>query len=202
NKWLSNFKIGHVTIEGVEFKMPGNHNLQNALVASAVCLHLGVDKVKIKNALESFNGIKRRFEFHIEHPDLVYIDDYAHHPTELNATISAVKLRYSSKKITGIFQPHLFSRTRDFMDEFAESLAALDQIYLLDIYPAREEPIDGVDSQSLLDKIPNPSKKLVDKVGLLKMLEADSLDVLLTLGAGDIDQLVLPISEKLKKALV
>lgn len=201
-KWISNFNIGGKEIKDIDFRMPGKHNLQNALVASAICLELGLSSDAIKKGLESFKGIKRRFEYHIENEQLVYIDDYAHHPTELKATISAVKTRYPNKKITGIFQPHLFSRTRDFMSEFAESLTELDEIYLLDIYPAREEPIEGVDSQSLLDKIPNPSKKLVDKIGLLEMLQAESLDVLLTLGAGNIDQLVQPICNKLNKALV
>ena len=201
-KWTNTFNIGGKEIKDIDFRMPGEHNLQNALVASAICSELGMSANSIKKGLESFKGIKRRFEYHIENKQLVYIDDYAHHPTELNATISAVKAHYPSKKITGIFQPHLFSRTRDFMSEFAQSLAELDEIYLLDIYPAREDPIEGVDSQSLLDKIPNPSKKLVDKIGLLKVLEAESLDVLLTLGAGDIDQLIHPICNKLNKTLI
>lgn len=197
-----NFSIGDVKIEKIRFAMPGEHNACNALAAASVCLELGLTGAEIKQGLESFKGIKRRFETHINREDLVYIDDYAHHPTELTATIKAVKNHYPDRKVTGVFQPHLFSRTRDFADDFAKSLNLLDEIILLEIYPAREKPIEGVDSQWLLDKISNPQKKRVNKERLLQNLDVESLDVLLTLGAGDIDTLVQPLINKLKDKAV
>ena len=193
-----NFIIGDVRIEKIRFQMPGEHNASNALAAACVCLELGLTKSEIKQGLESFKGIKRRFEIHINREDLVYIDDYAHHPTEITATIKAVKHHYPKRKVTGVFQPHLFTRTKDFADEFAKSLEVLDEIILLEIYPAREKPIEGIDSQWLLDKISNPQKKRVNKERLLQNMDVESLDVLLTLGAGDIDTLVQPLINKLK----
>ena len=178
--------------------MPGFHNLNNACAAITVAVLRGVDANEIKNSLKSFRGIARRYEYHVDTENHVYIDDYAHHPTEITATINAARASYPDKKITGIFQPHLFSRTRDFGDEFAESLGLLDKIILLDIYPAREEPILGIDSQWLLDKIVSDNKKLVAKTQLLDALKSDPPEVLLTLGAGDIDRLVSPISEWMK----
>lgn len=197
-----NFSIGDVNIEKIRFAMPGEHNACNALAAASVCLKLGLSGAEIKQGLESFKGIKRRFETHINRADLVYIDDYAHHPTELTATIKAVKNHYPNRKVTGVFQPHLFTRTRDFADDFAKSLNLLDKIILLEIYPAREKPIEGVDSQWLLDKISNPQKKRINKERLLQSLDVESLDVLLTLGAGDIDTLVQPLINKLKDKTV
>lgn len=179
--------------KGLPLPMPGEHNQMNALVAVGIARERGLEQTSIATALNSFKGIKRRFEYQLREGDTIFIDDYAHHPTELSATIDAVKVFHPSKKVTGIFQPHLFSRTKDHIDGFARALEMLDEIILLDIYPAREEPIPGVDSQWLLDKIQHPHKKKVDKSHLLEDLKNRELEVLITLGAGDIDRLVEPI---------
>ena len=149
--------------------------------------------------MQSYTGVKRRFDIQLKNNNTVFIDDYAHHPEELRAAISSVKELYHDKKITGIFQPHLFSRTRDFANEFAESLSPLDEIILLDIYPARELPMEGVTSQLILDKIKTASKKILSKEETLSYIKSNSFEVVLTLGAGDIDQLVQPIKEILEK---
>jgi UDP-N-acetylmuramate--alanine ligase len=184
-------------IESVKFCFPGIHNLENALAAAAAAQVSGIDKEVIKKALATYKGVKRRFEYIIKNEKLVFIDDYAHHPRELSACISSVKALYPEKKITGIFQPHLFSRTRDFADGFAKSLDLLDEVILLEIYPARELPIDGVDSKMLLDKITVKNKSLLSKDGTVNEVAERKLEVLLTLGAGDIDKLVDPIKKKL-----
>ena len=184
-------------IRGMLLGIPGKHNVENAVAAVAVAQQMNVFSGNIKNALSSFKGVKRRFEYHIKTKDLVYIDDYAHHPEELRACISAVKEMYPSKKITGIFQPHLFTRTRDFVNEFARSLELLDELILLDIYPAREKPIEGVTSEMLLEKVRTKNKKLVLKKELVQELKGRELEVLVTLGAGDIDALVEPITKEL-----
>ncbi|MCL4856464.1 MAG: UDP-N-acetylmuramate--L-alanine ligase, partial [Flavobacteriales bacterium] len=176
----------------------GIHNVENALGAYVVAKKLNLDSIKIIKALESYAGVKRRFEYHVKSPNLVYIDDYAHHPEELRMCISSVKELYPDKIITGIFQPHLFSRTRDFLDEFAASLSVLDELILLDIYPARELPIPGVTSQLLLEKATAKNKKLLTKSNLLDYIAANEFEVLLTLGAGDIDVFVEPIANYLK----
>jgi UDP-N-acetylmuramate--alanine ligase len=139
----------------VELGLPGIHNAENALACIAFCCFLGLNQTEIRNGLKTFKGVKRRFEFHVRTEQIVYIDDYAHHPTEIKALVDSIRLLYPTKKITGIFQPHLFSRTRDFMDEFAKELSKLDELILLPIYPAREEPISGVNSESLLEKCTN-----------------------------------------------
>ncbi len=156
----------------------------------------GLDINKLAEGLASFKRIKRRFETHVNTSDHIYIDDYAHHPTELNAAISATKELYPNKKLTGIFQPHLFSRTKDFADEFAASLSKLDQVILLDIYPARELPIEGVTSGWLIEKI-STQKKLLSKEETLHWVKSQKPELLMTLGAGDIDQLVNPIKQAL-----
>jgi UDP-N-acetylmuramate--alanine ligase len=148
---------------------------------------------QLQTGIHTFRGAKRRFEYIHKSTQYVVIDDYAHHPEELNAIISSVKTLYPNKKITGIFQPHLFSRTQDFAAGFASSLAALDQVYLMDIYPARELPIPGVTSQWLLNLIQNPNKLLVSPQSILDLLRDQPADVLLILGAGDIDRIVQPI---------
>jgi len=145
--------------------------------------------------MASFKGIKRRFEFIVKTRDVVFIDDYAHHPTELDAAIQATRALFPEKKITGIFQPHLFSRTRDFADGFAASLNKLDEVILMDIYPARELPLEGVTSTIIFEKISNPNKALVSKKALMGELKKRNFEVLLTLGAGDIDTFVEPIKE-------
>ncbi len=184
-------------IVGCEFSLGGRHNVENALAAVAVADVLGVSKFEIKSNLASFKGISRRFEVKVNLEEVTYIDDYAHHPTELAACIGSVRELYPGKKITGIFQPHLFSRTRDFMDDFAVELAKLDQLILLDIYPAREEPIEGVDSNVLLDRVPMDNKRICRYNEVLNSVDKSAQDVLLTLGAGDIAQLVEPITKKL-----
>lgn len=184
-------------IANVEIGLPGIHNVENSLAAFAVADLLQIDNQKIKAALASYKGVHRRFQFHIKTPNLVYLDDYAHHPTELSACILSIKEIYPKKKITGIFQPHLFTRTRDFADEFAESLSLLDTLILLDIYPARELPIEGVTSQMLLDKVTIINKKIVAKEEIINELKTKEIQVLVTLGAGNIDELVEPITEYL-----
>ena len=188
-------------IENVTVGLPGSHNVENAIAAFAVAAEMGVDLDLLVGALASFEGVKRRFEYHIKTSKLVYIDDYAHHPEELRACIQSVKELYPDKKITGIFQPHLYSRTRDFADGFAETLAELHEVILLDIYPARELPIEGVSSNMLLDKIPGDNKALLQKKEVVDDLKERELEVLLTLGAGEIDQLVDPIREELEAQL-
>jgi UDP-N-acetylmuramate--alanine ligase len=185
----SNLKLG----------MPGLHNVENSIAASAVSSYLGIDNTTLNAALSSFQGVKRRFDYRIKSEGLVYIDDYAHHPEELKACINSVKQLYPNKKVTGIFQPHLFSRTRDFADAFAESLDLLDDCILLEIYPARELPIDGINSNMLLNKMVLKNKMLCEKEQLLKEIEKREIEVLITLGAGDIDQLVKPIENLLSK---
>ena len=181
--------------------LPGRHNVENAVAACAVALQSGVETEKIKLALASYRGVHRRFEYHIRNKNLTFIDDYAHHPEELRAAISSVKELYPDKKITGIFQPHLYTRTRDFVDGFAESLSLLDQLFLLDIYPARELPIEGITSKIILDKVTITDKKIVAKENLLAELKASKPEVVMTLGAGDIDALVVPIKKTLDQLL-
>jgi UDP-N-acetylmuramate--alanine ligase len=187
----------HGEIKSVKLGVGGMHNIENSVAAAAVALLLEVDSETIRMALETFKGVKRRFDYQINTPELVYIDDYAHHPAELKACISSVKALYPGKKVTGIFQPHLFTRTRDFADDFARSLELLDSIILLDIYPARELPIPGIDSAMLLKKINNPNKKLCTRAGVLDAVTRNLPEVLITMGAGDIDRLVEPLKEAL-----
>jgi len=189
-------------LKNMELGLPGRHNVENAVVACAIALQVGdialqvgVSPTQLRKALANFKGVKRRFEYRLKRQDLVLIDDYAHHPEELRACISSVKELYPEAKITGVFQPHLFSRTRDFADEFARSLELLDEIILLPIYPAREQPIPGIDSQMLLDNISKTSKILVEKSELLAELKRNSRQIILMLGAGDIDALVPLVAE-------
>ena len=184
-------------IEGLQHPHPGRHNIENALAAITVALQLGGKAADIRQGLLDFRGIGRRFEFLIRQADLVYIDDYAHHPTELQAAIGAARELFPSKKVTGIFQPHLFTRTRDFVEGFAAALDELDEIRLLDIYPAREEPIPGVDSAMIHRHMKNKNCQLLSKSEVLAALTQRDVEVLLTLGAGDIDTLVNPIKEQL-----
>lgn len=194
------YKVGINNQQKVQLGLPGIHNVENAIGAYAIASELNINPDKIRKALNSYKGVKRRFEYHINEPSLVYIDDYAHHPEELKFTIQSAKELYPFRKITGIFQPHLYSRTRDFMDEFAQSLSMLDEVILLDIYPAREQPIEGVNSQVLIDKITCDTKKLVTKSELIEYVSNIKLEVLLTLGAGDIDVFVSKIKTKLLTA--
>lgn len=179
------------TFEGIKCGLPGFHNISNATAAFALCQEsLKISPEKIAKAIRSFKGVKRRFEYIIDNDQIAYIDDYAHHPQELNAIISSVKALYPEYSITGIFQPHLFTRTRDFMSGFAQELSQLDEIWLMDIYPARELPIEGITSKALLEMIPNMNKHLLGTNEILSALKKQPPRVLLTLGAGDIDKLV------------
>jgi UDP-N-acetylmuramate--alanine ligase len=185
------------TITELKFALPGHHNLTNSLLALAMARTYGVPSEDIKKALESFKGVKRRFSYQIKKQDFVYIDDYAHHPTEINAVYQAVLELYPGKKVLAVFQPHLFSRTRDFADGFAKSLSAFENVVLLDIYPARELPIEGITSKWLLEKIENPNKKLVAKTDLISLLKMSDADVIVTIGAGDIGEMVPEIKKVL-----
>jgi UDP-N-acetylmuramate--alanine ligase len=185
------------TIRNLNFSLPGRHNLMNALMALAMAKTYGTPTASIAKALASFKGIQRRFSYQIKSDDLVYIDDYAHHPTEINAVHQAVRELYPNEKVLAIFQPHLFSRTKDFADDFAKSLAQFDEILLLDIYPAREIPIEGITSSWLLTKIENPNKKLISKTDLIPAILANQAKIIVTIGAGDIGELVPTIKQAL-----
>jgi UDP-N-acetylmuramate--alanine ligase len=184
-------------IKDIKFGLPGKHNLTNALLALAMASTYGTPTGAIAKALATFKGVKRRFSFQIRKPEFVYIDDYAHHPTEINAVHQAVRELYPGKKVLAVFQPHLFSRTRDFVDDFAKSLSQFDEVLLMEIYPARELPMEGVTSQWLLDKIENPNKKLVQKNELIGLLKSSDAPVIVTIGAGDVGEMV----PEIKKAL-
>lgn len=192
--FVFDYEDGKGRIDDIKFTLPGRHNVLNAIAAIAICREIGVKAAAIKKALATFKGIKRRFEFVVRRNDWVYIDDYAHHPLELKAAIGAAKELFPEKKITGIFQPHLYTRTRDFVDGFAEALDELDETLLMDIYPAREQAIPGVTSEIIFMKMKNPNKTLVNKDNLLEVLKTRDTEVLMTLGAGDIGRFV----EKIK----
>jgi UDP-N-acetylmuramate--alanine ligase len=187
------------TIEKIQLGVPGFHNMENAIAATIVAKHVGIDEKTIKDALASFKGVKRRFEFIIKKEHLVYIDDYAHHPTEIEAFLKSLKSMYAGKKITVIFQPHLFTRTRDFAEGFSKSLSLADEVLLMDIYPAREEPIPGVTSDMLFKDITSPVKIRCNKKDVMEKLEGLDVEVIATVGAGDIDTFVKPIREMLNK---
>ena len=175
-------------IENVKSYYGGRHNIENAVGAIAVALNIGISEDDIKKAIASFKGVKRRFETHVRNDKFVYIDDYAHHPRELDATISAARELYPDKKLTVVFQPHLFSRTKDLCDEFAASLSKADELLLLDIYPAREKPMEGVTSKIILDKVTIAEKRIINKSELIEFLKnKKDIGILLTVGAGDID---------------
>ncbi|WP_340200135.1 UDP-N-acetylmuramate--L-alanine ligase [Ascidiimonas sp. W6] len=187
-------------IRGVEFNKPGKHNLLNGLVAFAMAVETGTPTNRLAKALKTFKGVQRRFSVHINKPELVYIDDYAHHPTEINAVHQAVSEMYPNKKTLAIFQPHLYTRTRDFVEEFASSLSKFDEVVLLDIYPARELPIEGVTSSWLLNKISRSKKSLKTKPELLAYVETKPAELIITMGAGDIGAEVQQIINILKNA--
>jgi UDP-N-acetylmuramate--alanine ligase len=186
-----------IAIKNLSLEHPGLLNVENAVAASSVCALLGIEEDIIRKALSEFTGILRRFDYQIKTDELVFIDDYAHHPKEIEATLKSVRELYPDKKITGIFQPHLYSRTRDFAEDFAESLSLLDRLLLLDIYPARELPIDGVTSEIIFRNVTVDDKLLCTKQDVLGIIEVSPVEVLITLGAGDIDKLVEPLRELL-----
>jgi len=185
------------TIKDIAFGLPGRHNLMNALMALAMAKTFGISSDAIAKALASFKGIRRRFSYQIKTSNMVYIDDYAHHPTEINAVHQAVRELYPGQKVLAIFQPHLFSRTKDFADDFAKSLSQFDEVVLLDIYPARELPMEGVTSQWLMNKMTNEDKKLVSKEDLIPTIVASDARIVVTIGAGDLGEMV----PSIKKAL-
>lgn len=189
------------TIKDIHLQMPGEHNVLNASLAISMARKYGLTADQIKNALASFSGVRRRFSFKVRNEKCVYIDDYAHHPTEINAVYNAVRELYPNKKIVAVFQPHLFSRTNDFMEDFATSLSKFDEIYLLDIYPARELPMEGVTSRVLLDKMKNENKFLISKEQLIQFVSETNEEILVTIGAGDIGEMVDEIKEILEKRL-
>jgi UDP-N-acetylmuramate--alanine ligase len=173
-------------LKGVKFNKPGRHNLLNGLVAFAMAIEAGSPPYRLVEALETFKGVERRFSYQMMDEKFVFIDDYAHHPTEINAVFEAISEMHPNKKVLAVFQPHLFSRTKDFAAEFAESLSKFDGILLLDIYPAREKPLAGITSSWLLDMIENENKKVIKKAMIIQEVKAQNPDVLVTMGAGDI----------------
>ncbi len=186
------------TLHNLKFTLPGKHNVENATAAILIARQLGVTDEAIREALATFKGIKRRFETIIKNENITFIDDYAHHPEELKAAIRAAKMLFPNEKITGIFQPHLYTRTRDFADGFAAALDELDEPILLPIYPARELPIEGVNSEMIFNKMKNLNKKITTKEVLFDILNIKKIKVLLTLGAGDIDALVPKIVKQIE----
>lgn len=190
-----------ITISDIQLGVPVKVNVENGVAAIALAWLNGVTPDEIRKGMASFAGPKRRFDFHLKKENIILIDDYAHHPAELKASIQSVKELYAGRKITGVFQPHLYTRTRDFATDFAESLSLLDELILLDIYPAREEPIPGVTSQIIFDAVTIPNKKMVRKEDLLNRIAAEvhNLEVVLMVGAGNIEQLVEPVKHILDK---
>ena len=207
NYFISNYRVNDEvahfdinfkkSITSIQFKMQGKHNALNALVAFAIGNFLGINNDDIQKSLSTFKGVKRRFSYILKSPRVI-IDDYAHHPTEIDAVQKSVKEMYPGKKITAVFQPHLYTRTRDFMDQFAESLSEFDEIILTDIYPAREQPIKNIDSQALLKKIRSNRKLISKKSNLSNCLKNSKSDVFVIMGAGDISDEVQIIKEKIE----
>ncbi len=188
-------------IKDVKCGTPGWVNVENSIAAAAICLTYGVNPESIKKAIGTFQGVKRRLDIHLNTEKLSYIDDYAHHPAELATAISSMRDIFPGRKLTAIFQPHLYTRTRDFAEDFATSLSKVDKLILLDIYPAREEPIPGVTSEIIFDKVTAPEKVLLKKEELMDYLGKEDLDVLVTFGAGNIDRYIEPITEMLRKRI-
>jgi len=192
------FKNSNTSVTNIRMGIAGTHNIENAVAAIEACLILKVDADAIKSALGSFRGVHRRFEYIIKNENQIFIDDYAHHPEELKAAIKSVKKLYPNKKLTTIFQPHLFTRTRDFADGFAEALDLSDELIMLDIYPARELPIEGVNAEMILQRMKLDNKRLSSKQTVVNEIKAEKPELLLTVGAGDIDTLVQPLKQVLQ----
>lgn len=188
-------------IRDIRVGVPGWVNAENSVAAAAIALTYGIAPEAVKAAIGTFEGVKRRLEVHLNAPGLAYLDDYAHHPAELTSAISSIRDIFPGRKLTAIFQPHLYTRTRDFAEEFAEALSAVDKLILLDIYPAREEPIPGVTSEMIFKDVTAPEKVLLRKEELMDYLSEEKLDVLVTFGAGNIDRYIEPITELLKTRL-
>lgn len=186
-------------IYDIELSNAPLYNVENAVAAAAVALQCGLTEYQLRDGLKTFQGVRRRFDYQLKTKDIIFIDDYAHHPKEISAVIDSIRFLYPEKRIVGIFQPHLYSRTADFADQFAEALSTLDEIILLPIYPAREKPILGVSSHLILHKIDSMSKYLCTPQQLFELLPALYPDIVLTLGAGDIDRLVPQITQLLSE---
>lgn len=192
---------GSRTIKDVNLLVPGFHNVENALAAITVAVDIGMSSEKIKEAMATYRGVKRRFEYIIKTEKMVFIDDYAHHPEEIRAFLRSVKALFPRKKVTAIFQPHLYSRTKDFQAGFADSLSLADELILLDIYPAREEPIPGITSEVIFNKVFIPQRHLIEKKDLMEVMQSREVEVLVTIGAGDIDKEVPRLREYYLKKL-
>lgn len=194
---VSEFRI---TSDGPNYRLqlPGMHNVQNALAAIAIARHLGLSDDEIAKAIETFEGIERRFQYVLRSEETVIIDDYAHHPKEIDAAIAAAKAHHPERRLTVVFQPHLYSRTSDFMDEFAEALSKSDEVMLVELYPAREKPVEGINSHALLAKVEMPNKKFIPKAELITELVSPKRELILLLGAGDVYKLI----EELKDAYI
>ena len=188
-------------LKDIRVGAPGWVNAENSVAAAAIALIYGLEPEAIRKAIGTFEGVKRRLEVHVNSPKLSYIDDYAHHPAELTSAISSMRDIFPGRRITAIFQPHLYTRTRDFAAEFAEALSAVDKLILLDIYPAREEPIPGVTSEMIFKDVTAPEKVLIKKEELMDYLSDEPLDVLVTFGAGNVDRYIKPITQLLKSRL-
>lgn len=188
-------------IEDCAVGVPGWVNIENAIGAAAIGLTYGLEPMKIREALASFSGVKRRFDLQFKAPGCIYIDDYAHHPAEIAAAISSIRESYPGMKLTAAFQPHLYTRTRDFANEFAKALSSVDKLILLEIYPAREEPIPGVTSQIIFDNVTAPEKVLLKRSEFMEYMMGEDVELLVTLGAGDIDRFVSPIAQMLKERI-
>ena len=199
DKGITDFVI-HGEGQQTEVKLPmaGNHNVLNATAAFIAARQTGLSPETIAKALSTFKGVKRRFDIRVNNEKHCYIDDYAHHPEEIRSCLTAVRGAFPEKRITLVFQPHLFSRTRDFMDEFAAVLAMADELILLDIYPAREKPIEGITSAALLNKVQMTDKKICAKSELIGLIDSEKPELLITMGAGDIDRFVEPLEEMIK----
>lgn len=200
SKFIFDYNSVAQSINDISLMLPGRHNVENTTVAIAIALQLGIDAEKIKQAVANFKGVKRRFEYIVNNSNQIYIDDYAHHPEELRACFDAVRQLYPDKKLTVIFQPHLFTRTRDFADEFAKVLSTADELMLLEIYPARELPIEGINAQFLLDKITLADKQVCGKDFVVQYVRDTKPELILTVGAGDIDTIIEPLKNTLNNA--
>jgi UDP-N-acetylmuramate--alanine ligase len=198
--FVFDYVAGELDIMDIRLQLPGRHNVENAVAAISAALTVGISGEEVKRCVGNFRGVKRRFEYVLRSASHVYIDDYAHHPEELRACFEAVRSLYPDKKLTVIFQPHLFTRTRDFAEEFANVLSTVDDLLLLEIYPARELPITGVDSAMLLDAMTLENKEVCSKDQVLARIKEKNPELLLTVGAGDIDTLILPLKELLSHA--
>lgn len=197
SSFIFDYRNGSKDIDGFHLNVPGYHNVENMLAAIAVCRSLGADDESLKKGVRSYKGVKRRFEYIIKSDSITFIDDYAHHPVEIESLLRSIRDLYPNKKITAVFQPHLFTRTRDFSEEFSRSLSLADEVILLDIYPARELPIEGITSDMLLEDIACENKIKSTKEDLVDQINEWGPEVVLTIGAGDIDKLVEPIKNGL-----